>query len=146
MLHHRIYKKALSGILFSDVQGGGLNAYRTWKIRIALSVAVRLGWIEKGWITHFEKTLWQDAKLIIEQGEWTGTIADLMAYRFWIFFTDKARDIYTELGVKFRKDPDNEKYKHDNLIWATSDKIAEEAEKRRATTPWERELHKAKVA
>ena len=131
MLHHRIYKKALSGILFSDVQGDGLNAYRTWKIRIALSAAVRLGWIEKGWITHFEKTLWQDAKLILEQGEWTGTIADLMAYRFWIFLTDKARDQYTTLGVKFRKNSDVEEYKLDNLIWSSSDEIADKAEKRR---------------
>ena len=131
MLHHRIYKKALSGILFSDVQGDGLNAYRTWKIRIALSAAVRLGWIEKGWITHFEKTLWQDAKLIIEQGEWTGTIADLMAYRFWIFLTDKARDQYTTLGVKFRKNSDVEEHKLDNLIWSDSDKIADEAQRRR---------------
>ena len=55
-----------------------------------------------------------------------------MAYRFWIFFTDKARDVYTELGVKYRKDPDNEQYKHDNLIWADSDDIADKAKRRRA--------------
>ena len=130
MLHHRIYKKALSGILFSDVQGGGQNAYRTWKIRIAISAAVRLGWIEKGWITHFEKTLWQDAKLIIEQGEWTGTIADLMAYRFWYFLADQAKDQYTSLGVKFRQAPPEE-HKFDNLIWSESDVIAKKSANRK---------------
>lgn len=130
MLHHRIYKKALSGILFSSVQGGGLNAYRTWKIRIALSAAVRLGWIQKGWVTHFEKCLWQDAKLIIEAGEWTGTIGDLMAYRFWHFLADQAKDQYTSLGVKFRQAPP-EAHKFDNLIWSESDVIAEKSASRK---------------
>ena len=129
MLKHRVWS-SVSNILFSDVRGGGQNGYRNTRIRIALSAMVRLRWIQKGWVTHFEKTLWQDAKLIIEAGEWTGTISDLMAYRFWHFLADQAKDQYTSLGVKFRQTPPEE-YKFDNLIWSESDVIAEKSASRK---------------
>ena len=102
MLKHRIYQSVLTSILFSDVQGDGLNAYRTGPIRLALTLAVRLGWIEKGYLTHFERILWQDAKIIMRNGEWKGTIAELMQYRFWRWLAEQARHKYVELAVEHR--------------------------------------------
>ena len=138
MLKHRIYKSVLTSILFSDVQGDGLNAYRTGPIRLALTLAVRLGWIEKGYLTHFERILWQDAKIIMRNGEWKGTIAELMQYRFWRFFAEQARSKYTGLAVEHRIAKSN---LDDTLLYDDSDKIADSD-----LTPWERELKRAKAS
>ncbi len=138
MLKHRIYKSVLTSILFSDVQGGGLNAYRTGPIRMALTLAVRLGWIEKGYIGHFERILWQDAKIIMGNGEWKGTIAELMQYRFWRFFADQARSKYTALAVEHRIAKST---LDDTLLYDDSDKLVDSD-----LTPWERELKRAKAS
>lgn len=122
MLKHRIYQSVLTSILFSDVQGDGLNAYRTGPIRLALTLAVRLGWIEKGYIGHFERVLWQDAKVIMRNGEWGGTIAELMQYRFWRFFAEQARNKYVELAVDHRIAKSN---LDDVLLYDDSDKLAD---------------------
>tara|TARA_R110000824_G_scaffold220107_1_gene407132 strand:+ start:246 stop:659 length:414 start_codon:yes stop_codon:yes gene_type:complete len=129
MLKQRIWN-SVSNILFSDVRGGGQNGYRNTKVRIALSAMVRIGWIEKGWIGHFEKTLWQDAKLIIEQGEWTGTISDLMVFRFWHHVAIKAGEEYTSLGVKFRRQA-AEPYQNDSVIWSKSELIVDKSASRK---------------
>ena len=138
MLKHRIYQSVMSSILFSDVQGAGLNAYRTSPIRMALTLAVRLGWIEKGYLTHFERILWQDAKIIMRNGEWKGTIAELMQYRFWRFFADQARNKYVELAVEHRIAKSD---LSDTLLYNDSDKLADSD-----LTPWERELKRAKAS
>ena len=122
MLKHRIYQSVLTSILFSDVQGNGLNAYRTGPIRLALTLAVRLGWIEKGYIGHFERVLWQDAKVIMRNGEWKGTIAELMQYRFWRFFSEQARSKYTALAVEHRTAKST---LDDTLLYDDSDKLAD---------------------
>ena len=121
MLKHRIWD-SVSNILFSDVRGGGQNGYRNTKGRIALSAMF--------WIGHFEKTLWQDAKLIIEQGEWTGTISDLMVFRFWHHVAIKAGEEYTSLGVKFRRQA-AEPYQNDSVIWSKSELIVDKSASRK---------------
>mgnify|MGYP003111362713 CR=1 FL=1 len=137
MLKHRIYKSVMSSILFSDVRGGGLNAYRTGPIRMALTLAVRLGWIEKGYLTHFERILWQDAKIIMANGEWKGTIAELMQYRFWRFIAEQARSKYAKLAVEHKI----AKPLSTQLLYADSDELANSD-----LTPWERELKRAKAS
>ena len=143
MLKHRIYQSVLTSILFSDVRGDGLNAYRTGPIRLALPLAVRLGWIEKGYLGHFERILWQDAKIIMGNGEWKGTIAELMQYRFWRFFADQARNKYTGLAVEHRIAKSN---LSDTLLYDDSDKIAGTSTAIHGLTPWERELKRAKAS
>jgi hypothetical protein len=124
MLRHNFVTKILSSILLSDYVGEGQNSYRDENIRIMLSTAVRVGWIEKNWTGHFEKILWQDAKLIKGEGEWSGTLKDLMRFRFWHFIERQAIDEKQKLSLKYRENPPEE-YKHDNIIWSPSDKIVE---------------------
>ena len=137
MLSHRIYKKAVSNILFSSVKGDGLNGYRNWRIRLALTFATRVGWIEKGYLSHFERVLWQDAKIIMRNEEWTGSIASLMEYRFWRFISKKAGDTYVTLAVKYRVRKDS---LDDTLVFSDTDSIAALQE-----TPAERDRRFAEI-
>ena len=137
MLSHRIYKKAVSNILFSSVKGDGLNGYRNWRIRLALTFATRVGWIEKGYLTHFERVLWQDAKIIMRNEEWSGSIASLMEYRFWRFISKQANDTYVSLAVKYRVRKDS---LDDTLIFSDTDSIAALQE-----TPAERDRRFAEI-
>tara|TARA_R110002020_G_scaffold113278_1_gene260646 strand:+ start:264 stop:791 length:528 start_codon:yes stop_codon:yes gene_type:complete len=140
MLKHRIYKhavKSVSSILFSDVKGDGLNGYRNWRIRLALSTAIRIGWIPKGYLGHFERTLWQDAKVIMRNDEWSGSIASLMEYRFWRFISKQANDTYVSLAVKYRVKKGS---LDDTLVFSDTDSIAALKE-----TPAERDRRFAEI-
>ena len=124
MLKHRIYKhavKSVSSILFSDVKGDGLNGYRNWRIRLALSTAIRIGWIPKGYLGHFERTLWQDAKVIMRNDEWSGSIASLMEYRFWRFVQEQASNAAVDLAVKLRVRKES---LDDAILFSSTDQLA----------------------
>lgn len=120
-LRHRVWRD-VTDILFSDVKGDGLNAYRTTSIRLALTMARRLGWVQKGTIRHFEAVLWQQATDAIENGVWSGKKSSAMRYYFWRFISTEASRLALNLGTQDAK--------------IAKDKAKE--------TPWERELERAK--
>jgi len=94
-------------ILISDVKGDGQNAYRTTSIRLALSLARRLGWVRHKTVSHFEMVLWQQATDAKENGLWTGRKRDAMRYYFWRFMSSEASRIALNLGnedAKIAKD------------------------------------------
>ncbi len=122
-LRHRVWRD-VSNILFSDIKGDGLNAYRTTSIRLALTMARRLGWVPKGTIRHFEAVLWQQATDAIHNGVWSGTKSSAMRYYFWRFIAAEAARMATNLGTRDAKA-----------------KLAKAKE-----TPWERELKQAKAS
>jgi len=109
-------------ILISDVKGNGQNAYRTTSIRLALSLARRLGWVRHKTVSHFEMVLWQQATDAKENGLWTGRKRDAMRYYFWRFMSSEASRIALNLGNEDAK-------------------IAKDKK-----TPWERQLERAKRA
>ena len=121
-LRHRVWRD-VQNILFSDVKGDGLNSYRTTSIRLALTLARRLGWVPKGTIRHFEAVLWQHATDAIENGVWSGTKASAMRYYFWRFIEVEASRLALNLGTQDAK-------------------IAKDKAK---GTPWERELKRVKI-
>ena len=88
----------VANILFSDVKGGGLNAYRTTSIRLALTMARRLGWVQHNTVCHFEMVLWQQATDAIENGLWTGHKQNAMRYYFWRFISTEASRMALNLG------------------------------------------------
>tara|TARA_R100001224_G_scaffold90928_1_gene60145 strand:- start:341 stop:691 length:351 start_codon:yes stop_codon:yes gene_type:complete len=88
----------VANILFSDVKGGGLNAYRTTSIRLALTMARRLGWVQHKTVSHFEMVLWQQATDAIENGLWGGRKRDAMRYYFWRFVSTEASRMALNLG------------------------------------------------
>ena len=97
----------ISNILLSDVRGNGLNAYRTTSIRLALTMARRLGWVQHKTIGHFEMVLWQQATDAIENGLWSGRKRDAMRYYFWRFVSTEASRMALNLGnedAKIAKD------------------------------------------
>lgn len=121
-LSHRVWRD-VTDILFSDVKGDGLNAYRTTSIRLALTMARRLGWVQKGTIRHFEAVLWQQATDAIENGVWSGKKSSAMRYYFWRFISTEASRLALNLGTQDAK--------------IAKDKAKE--------TPWERELDQART-
>ena len=137
MLSHRIYKKAVSNILFSSVKGNGLNGYRNWRIRLALTFATRVGWIEKGYLSHFERVLWQDAKIIMRNEEWSGSIASLMEYRVWRFVQEQASNAAVDLAVKLRVRKES---LDDAILFSSTDQLAKLQE-----TPAERDRRFAEI-
>ena len=96
-LRHRVWRD-ISDILISDVKGNGLNAYRTTSIRLALSLARRLGWGRHKTVAHFEMVLWQQATDAIENGLWGGRKRDAMRYYFWRFISTEASRMALNLG------------------------------------------------
>jgi hypothetical protein len=94
----------ISNILLSDVKGGGLNAYRTTSIRLALTLARRLGWVQHKTVSHFEMVLWQRATEAIENGLWGGRKRDAMRYYFWRFISTEASRMALNLGIEDAKE------------------------------------------